>query len=89
MFHIGTHQLGALSVKASEDNGSHHDGDIIAETLEKAGALEGDVGGAHDERLPGSVGQRKEVVRGDRVLTGTFHFYRVLGSLAGGNEKVF
>ena len=52
-----------------EEDGADHDGDVQAESLEEAGTLQGDVGGANQQRLPRGVGQAEQIVRGDAQLS--------------------
>ena len=68
LHHVVADTLGGLLVKAAKGDGAHHDGGVVVEAGEEAGALEGNVGSTHDEGLAGSGLHREEVVRGDAAL---------------------
>merc|ERR1719221_1223223 len=75
-----------LLVKPPEEDAPHHHSRVDADTLEEAGALQGDVAGAHKQRLARVVGQREDVVRGDAELRpGNL---RVPGPAPGGEDEL-
>ena len=88
VLHVRSHQLRTLSVKATQHNGSHHHGDIVADAFQKAGTLECHIGRADNQRFARVVGQREEIIRRDGVRLGAFNLRRVARSLAGGNDEV-
>lgn len=55
-------QLGHLLIEAAQQDRAHHHCHIKAEAGQEAGAFQGDVGGADDQRFTGAVRQREEVV---------------------------
>lgn len=64
--HVLASAVGHVLVEASQQDGSHHDGDVKAQTCQETTALQSHVRGPDHQGLPRAVGQREEVVAGDR-----------------------
>lgn len=64
LLHVVSGPVGHVLVKSSQQNGAHHDGDVQPEAGQEAAALQGHVGSPDDQSLPGTVGQREEVITG-------------------------
>ena len=71
--HVIADHLGHLLVEASQEYRANHDGDVEPETGEESSALERHVRRSNDERLAGTVGQREQVVAGNRGKTTNHH----------------
>lgn len=63
--HVLAGAVGHVLVEASQQDGSHHDGDVQAETCQETSALQSHVRRPDHQGLPRAVGQREEVVAGD------------------------
>mmetsp|Transcript_42496 Transcript_42496/g.109727 ORF Transcript_42496/g.109727 Transcript_42496/m.109727 type:complete len:774 (+) Transcript_42496:79-2400(+) len=68
--HIRVDLVDALAVKAAQEHGAHHDGGVVAQAGQEAGALQRDVRRADHERLARGFLQPEEVVRRDAMLCG-------------------
>mmetsp|Transcript_4749 Transcript_4749/g.11415 ORF Transcript_4749/g.11415 Transcript_4749/m.11415 type:complete len:263 (-) Transcript_4749:53-841(-) len=66
--HVVADVLSNLLVEATQEDGPRHHVGLVAESGQKAGALERDVARADDERLPGALLQGEDVVAGDAQL---------------------
>lgn len=71
--HVRSGAVGHVLVEAPQQDGAHHDGDVQAQAGQEAATLQSHVGRSDHQRLPRAVGQREQVVTGERSKNNTKH----------------
>lgn len=64
LLHVFSSTVGHVLVKAPQQDGADHDGDIEAQAGQETPTLQSHVGSPDHQGLSGAVRQRKEVVTG-------------------------
>ena len=66
-FHVRGDHVGDGLVEASQEDGTDHDGRVVARAREESGAFQRDIGGTDDQRLARVVVKGEDVVGIDSV----------------------